>query len=104
MKSIQLPVRNCDVQLPHDSDGEASLAPRRVRIHDIMQSTKSRQQDSFWTTAMATTRGEIHLQEADARGPGKFPVIGVRKFDYLRPQNHQTSVRKFGYLRLALVC
>ena len=36
-------------------------------------------------------------------GPGKLPVFGVRKFDYLRPQNHETSVRKFGYLRLALV-
>ena len=36
-------------------------------------------------------------------GPGKLPIFGVRKFDYLRPQNHQTSVHNFDYLRLALV-
>ena len=37
------------------------------------------------------------------RGPGKLLMGGVREFGYLRVQNRQISVHKFGYLRLVLV-
>ncbi len=32
-------------------------------------------------------------------GPGKLLMGGVREFGYLRPQNLQICVHKFGYLR-----
>jgi hypothetical protein len=38
-------------------------------------------------------------------GPGKLLMGGVRDFEYLRPQNHQIFVHKFGYLiTLAILC
>ena len=53
----------------------------------------------FWFLG-CTIHGMI---DRSSWGPGKLPIFGVHEFDYLRPQNHQTSVHKFGYLRLALV-
>ena len=38
------------------------------------------------------------------RGPGKLPRVGVREFGYLRPENRQICVQKFGYLRILLGC
>jgi hypothetical protein len=36
-------------------------------------------------------------------GPGKLLMGGVREFGYLRPQNCQICVHKFGYLGVLLV-